>query len=286
MKFSMDNKLVSIVLPVYNGERFLSESIDSIIAQTYQNWELIIIDDCSSDNTPAIAKEYADKDNRIRYYRNETNLKLPKGLNRGFSLAKGNYFTWTSDDNRFLPNAIKVMLDTLIMEQVDLVYASYDIIDENNKTIGENIALSDPKRAILKWNCVGACFLYTRKVYETIGEYNPDLFLVEDYEYWIRVISKFEAKEVVDKLYEYRTHSENLSNIYKKSLINERCEDMLLSNIYRYGKLDITQKYYLYSQLNTLRECKKDKKERKKYSSKAKIYKCLYLISTHLEKKY
>ena len=154
--------LVSIVLPIYNGEKYMRQSIESVINQTYKNWELIIIDDCSSDNTPHIAKEYANQDNRIKYYRNETNLKLPRGLNRGFSLSKGEYLTWTSDDNMFNPNAIEVMVDTIKTEQVELVYASYDIIDEN-----DNITV------------------YVSNVDRSSGE--PKLLGVDDEEEWNRV---------------------------------------------------------------------------------------------------
>ena len=91
--------LISIVLPVYNGAKFLCESIDSVINQTYKNWELLILDDCSTDETAKIAQKYVEQDSRIRYYLNEKNLRLPRNLNKGFSLAKGDYLTWTSDDN-------------------------------------------------------------------------------------------------------------------------------------------------------------------------------------------
>ena len=85
-------KLVSIVLPTYNGEKYLADSIESVISQTYKNWELIIINDCSTDKTLEIAQSYAAKDNRIKVYSNDENLKVPKSLNRGFSLANGKYF--------------------------------------------------------------------------------------------------------------------------------------------------------------------------------------------------
>lgn len=254
----------------------MRQSIESVINQTYKNWELIIIDDCSTDNTPMIAKEYAEKDNRIRYYRNETNLKLPKGLNRGFSLSKGEYLTWTSDDNLYLPNALEVMLNTLIKNKVELVYASYDIIDENDNVIGETIAPEDSKRAILAWNCVGACFLYTRKVYKEIGEYNPDLFLVEDYEFWIRVCSKFEGVAIKEKLYKYRSHSENLSSTERKEKISSLCEKMLLNNVYRYNPLDIKQKYYLFTQLDALKS--NFDEENNVYHHKAIKYRILYRL--------
>ena len=70
-------ELISIVLPVYNGEKYLRESIDSVLRQTYKRWELIIVDDCSTDSSAEIAKEYTKRDERIYYYRNENNLRLP-----------------------------------------------------------------------------------------------------------------------------------------------------------------------------------------------------------------
>ena len=73
-------KLVSIVLPTYNGEKYLADSIESVISQTYKNWELIIINDCSTDKTLEIAQSYAAKDNRIKVYSNDENLKVPKSL--------------------------------------------------------------------------------------------------------------------------------------------------------------------------------------------------------------
>ena len=127
--------LISIVLPVYNGAEFLKESIDSVLAQTYQNWELLILDDCSTDETPNIALEYEAKDQRIHYYRNEKNLKLPGNLNKGFGLAKGEYLTWSSDDNRYRPEALETMLRTLKEKQVGLVFAYYQVIDEHDQEI-------------------------------------------------------------------------------------------------------------------------------------------------------
>ena len=72
---SMDD-LISIVLPIYNGEKYMKQSIDSVINQTYANWELLIVDDGSTDNTAAIAREYGEKDNRIKYYKNPQNMRL------------------------------------------------------------------------------------------------------------------------------------------------------------------------------------------------------------------
>src|SRR5436305_12627222 len=80
---------ISIVLPVWNGQRYLADALDSIVRQTYRDFELIIVNDCSTDNSLAIAEEFARGDARVRVLRNEKNLKLPASLNRGFSVAAG-----------------------------------------------------------------------------------------------------------------------------------------------------------------------------------------------------
>ena len=103
--------LVSIVLPTYNGENFIAKAIESILKQTYTNFELIIVDDCSSDATNEIINSYAKKDARIRIIKNDVNKKLPASLNIGFDNAKGEYYTWSSDDNEYYPQAFEKMVD-------------------------------------------------------------------------------------------------------------------------------------------------------------------------------
>lgn len=285
MSSSNCEKLVSIVLPIYNGEKYMSLSIDSIINQTYKNWELIIIDDCSTDRTSEIAKSYTEKDGRISYYRNKENLKLPRGLNRGFSISKGDYLTWTSDDNMYCPEAIKRMVNTLQKENTDFVFATCDIINDRGKVVEIIKAPKNYKKAILGGNFVGACFMYTRKVYETIGEYNTENFLVEDYDYWLKIFSKFDVSNIQDVLYQYRWHDGALTSTEKEERINDVCERVLLNNVKEYGKLGFLQRYYFYSQLNQLRQCKSDKKEREKYRKKYKILRVGYMMFYYIPKR-
>ena len=96
---------ISVVLPVYNGEAYLKDAIKSILNQTFQDFELIIVDDCSTDRTTEIVKRYVDCDSRIILIQNKVNLKLPESLNKGFSHATGDYWTWTSCDNLYMPDA-------------------------------------------------------------------------------------------------------------------------------------------------------------------------------------
>ena len=105
--------MISVIMPVYNGEKYLKQSIESVIQQTYKDWELIIVNDCSTDKSRDIMQSYADADRRIRIVDYGRNLKLPRSLNAGFREARGEYLTWTSDDNLYKPNALEELFGYL-----------------------------------------------------------------------------------------------------------------------------------------------------------------------------
>lgn len=104
---------VSVGLPVYNGELYLREAIDSILAQTFEDFELIISDNASTDSTQKICEEYATKDRRIRYFRNEKNLGAAYNFNRVFELARGEYFRWAACDDRCAPELLSKCVEVL-----------------------------------------------------------------------------------------------------------------------------------------------------------------------------
>lgn len=278
------NDLISIVLPVYNGEKYLRESIESVIAQTYKNWELLILDDCSTDDSSDIAKEYEAQDDRIHYYRNEKNLRLPRNLNRGFSLSKGKYLTWTSDDNRFRPKALEEMCRALKTNVgAQFVFASCRIIDENGKEIEYIMVDKSSQKKIVGMNPVGACFMYTRRAYEEIGEYNPELTLVEDFDYWQRLYTKYGAITIKDILYEYRWHDGALTSTMRKDEFNRTLEKMLLKNREAFGKLDDEEKYYYY---RGLYNCRRERGDiNNPYKTKYRWVSLIYVIKYKLPRK-
>jgi glycosyltransferase involved in cell wall biosynthesis len=203
--------LVSIVLPIYNGAAYLRDAIDSCLAQTYLNWELILVDDASADATPQIIAEYVARDRRVRSLRHQTNRKLPEALNTGHAAAQGQYLMWTSDDNRFLPSAVEEL--TRFLEdhpRIGLVYADSVLIDEAGRYVRDHPA--QPASALAYMNAIGPCFLYRRQVYETVGAYSSDLLLAEDYDYWLRVYRQFEVAHLPRTLYEYRWHGDSLTS--------------------------------------------------------------------------
>lgn len=202
---------VSIVLPTYNGSRYLEESITSCLEQTFTDFELIIVDDFSKDATPEIIARFAAADSRIKPFRNDRNRRLPASLNRGFAESRGAYLTWTSDDNKYRPEAIAQMVQVLDEKpDVGLVYTPMTYIDEEGKLGGPAWGGGAPEMLAYR-SPIGACFLYRREVYETIGGYAEDLFLVEDWEYWIRIAEKFPVWVHNEDLYLYRLHNQSLS---------------------------------------------------------------------------
>ena len=202
---------VSIVLPTYNGSRYLAGSLQSCLEQTYEDFELVIVDDCSTDDTPKIIADFAARDPRIRASRNETNLRLPKSLNAGFAMSRGRYLTWTSDDNFYRPNALQEMVSVMEREaDVGLVYTPQTYIDKNGRAVGPS-CFGGPPDALAYSNPVGASFLYRREVYKQVGDYSAEMFLVEDWDYWIRIAEKFRLRLLPQDLYLYRIHDESLS---------------------------------------------------------------------------
>ncbi len=212
---------ITIVLPTYNGQQYIRKSIESIINQTFKDWELIIVNDCSVDDTSTIINKYAELDTRIRIINNDKNKKLPQSLNIGFSYARGEYYTWTSDDNMYLPDALWEMNEYLDrnMQEV-MVCTGYTIIDSEGKKLYDSSPYD--KDYMYVHNRVGACFLYRREIAKTIGMYNPNSFLVEDYEYWLRILFKYKSiGNINENLYLYRIHEKSLSENRKKD-INEQ----------------------------------------------------------------
>lgn len=224
----MKEKLVSIILPVYNGANNISSAIESIINQTYINWELIIVNDCSTDNTLEIINSYQMHDHRIRIFSNSVNLKLPRTLNKGFAYAKGEYLTWTSDDNIYKPNAIEYLVRELEKStDIDMVYSDYTNIDASGNVISEGKLLDSDM--IFIGNVIGACFLYTADIACKVGEYDANLFLAEDYDYWIRIYRYGKIKHIPVSLYYYRRHALSLTET-KSALINVQTYKALEKN--------------------------------------------------------
>ena len=271
-------KLISIVLPVYNGSDHVAESIKSVLEQTYRNWELIIVDDCSTDDTPEIIAGFERSDSRVRVFRNKANLKLPASLNVGFADAKGDYFTWTSDDNMYRPEALEKMVAVLEENpETGLVYADYTVINDAGELIYTKI---NPQPSEIRYyNMVGACFMYRRELAEKVGEYDPATFLAEDYDYWLRCYNHSDFLHIHENLYIYRWHEKSLSLTrfrevrYQTQYVLDKNYELIISkcatqedkNRYFWSILNQFEDHSLFSPAEF-------KKIRKKYYKKDKFF--------------
>lgn len=203
------NPLVSIILPTYNVGRFVAASIESCLKQSYQNFELIVVDGCSEDDTLQIVHSFRDP--RIRVYSQPPNSgRLPGALNFGFSHAVGEFLTWTQGDDYYTPNAIEIMMSHLLKNpDVGLVYTGFWFIDEDGVIIRES-SLWPPEHLVTS-NPVGHCFLYRKEVAEKVGPYDVDFFMVEDAEFWMRIYLKYKVSLIEDRFYYHRFHRESLT---------------------------------------------------------------------------
>ena len=236
--------LVSIVLPVHNGARYLRQSVDSVLAQDYRDWELIAVDDGSTDDTPHILESYA-ADPRVRIIRQE-NQRLPAALTAGFAAARGEFYTWTSDDNIMMPDQL-TELTTFLKEKpdVEMVYADEYVIDEDGQ-LAENSTFCPgyqipPGSAVISRpqdpgelnfvsnNYIGGCFLYRAWAGKILGEYERSLFGFEDYDYWMRMNALFRISHlgIRKPLYRYRIHCSSLTARDRELRITRRMRDFV-----------------------------------------------------------
>ena len=201
---------ISVVLPVHNGSRYLDRSVESLVAQTFGDWELILVNDASTDDTPSKIEAWAARDDRIKAVHLAENRKLPGALNEGFRRARGELLSWTSDDNWYAAGALARMLEILRQKpDADVVYADYTLVDEDGSPIG--LEPVRPREGLVLYNCVGPCFLFRRRVLEQLGGYDEALFLAEDYDFWLRASFEFRLEPLHETLYFYRRHGGSLS---------------------------------------------------------------------------
>lgn len=201
---------VSIVLPLYNGARYVRQALDSCLVQTHAALEVTVVDDASSDGGPAVVEEVAGSDPRVQLIRNERNFGVAETLNRGFGHSTGELLTWTSHDNLYAPNAIEQLVRHLCTwTDAGFVYSDCTAIDEEGRP-GKPVRILPPSSLPVR-NPVGACFMYRRAVYEAVGDYVTAKY-VEDYDYWIRI---FEHGFAMDGCrvagYYYRFHPGSLT---------------------------------------------------------------------------
>jgi glycosyltransferase involved in cell wall biosynthesis len=204
---------VSIVIPVFNGSNYLSEAIDSALAQTYTNIEVIVVNDGSDDEgkTEAIATLYR---NKIRYFYKE-NGGVATALNLGIKKMTGEYFSWLSHDDVYYPHKIETQINFL-NKQVNkniALYSDYECIDRNSNFLTEKrIPHVEPEKlkyAIISSGPINGCtVLLPKNIFYEIGLFNENLLTTQDYDMWYRISKKYNFIHQREMLLKSRLHPE------------------------------------------------------------------------------
>lgn len=197
---------VSVIMPAYNAQRFLEQAVRSVMAQTYPDWELIIIDDCSTDATAAIAGELAREDSRIHVLRNPENLGVALTRNRGLDLCRGSYAALLDSDDVWHPEKLEKQMALARETGADVIYCSYAIVDENGGKKCDDFIVpeaTDLEASLTKGVISCSTALLSRNI---LSKYRFGTeFYHEDLALWLRILRDgHTARGVPEVLADYR----------------------------------------------------------------------------------
>ncbi len=228
---------VSVVLPVYNHRALLPAAIASVLAQTYGDFELIIVNDGSTDGT----RQYLDAltDPRIVVV-HQDNQRLPGALNAGFARARGELLTWTSADNACAPMFLEALVGALDRyPEAGFAYSAFAWIDAHDRITGIHRDQEVSVRALLKQNPGIAAFLYRRACQEAVGVYDPALEGAEDWDMWLRIVERYPAVYVPEILYYYRLHDDSMTATKRERIAQASRAVVTNALARRGGRLDM-----------------------------------------------
>lgn len=233
---------ISVVLPVYNGEKYLGKAIESILGQTYADFEFIIINDGSKDTTPEIIQRYAEKDSRIVVIHQE-NAGLVATLNRGLSSAKAPFIARMDADDIALPDRFKDQIAYMQMHpEIAVLGTSIRFIDENDQPIHDSLYPSDSADVaaeMLRTNPVAHPTVMMRKsVIDAEGGYNRLFNYAEDYELWLRISEKYSIANLAGIYLLYRQHENKVSFLHSQDQTLRTFVAQLTSKARRAGNPD------------------------------------------------
>ena len=267
---NMNKPLISVILPVYNAELYVSESIQSILNQTYTNFELIVINDGSTDRSEECILEF--KDERIRYFKNQTNLELIDTLNLGLELVQGEYIARMDADD--IANPLRFEKQVTILNQ----FPEYGIVGSFAELIGDASGDlryveedQDIRYALLTHNpfihstvMIKSSFIVNKGL-----RFEKNKLHVEDYDLWIRILTYTKGIIIPESLIKYRIHSNQVSSIYKelqelntlelqkkyfKAIFNDKPDIDLMSSLYFSKLIDFEFLILFLSQLTVIKK--------------------------------
>ena len=207
---------ISVIMGVHNGEQYLSEAIESILVQSILNFEFIIVDDGSTDNTAKVLLNFAKKDNRIKIITLENNKGLPNALNVGIRASSGEFIARMDCDDISLPERLKKQLYMIQKSNVDILGTQVVNINQSGRIIKAKTFPKENnniKYQLPYGNCISHPSVMMKKsTLENVGLYNPEYKTSQDYELWLRLLPKYRFANLEEPLVQYRKHHKRINS--------------------------------------------------------------------------
>lgn len=255
--------LVSIIIPVYNGSNYMREAIDSALAQTYENIEVIVVNDGSKDDgkTEETALSYGDK---IRYFKKE-NGGVSSALNLGIEKMQGEYFSWLSHDDMYEPQKVEKQVDALMKSEDKMVaVCSGKPINEKSELIAKHSSKRFEKDGIVSWNEAfvnlfnqgsfnGCAFLIHKSVFEKVGKFDEGLRYVQDLLMWAKIfLNRYPLLYMQDELVLSRIHGGQLTQTGRELFHKESrvMADIIIPELLSVKEENLQELVYSYANYN------------------------------------
>lgn len=206
--------LISIITPTYNCGRFIAETIESVLAQTYTNWEMIIVDDCSTDNTKEIVRSYIKQDSRINYFCLEKNSGAAVARTKAMEIAKGDYMAFLDSDDLWLPTKLEIQINIMKKNHWNFTCTDYEQIDEKSKSLNKIIkckSIVDYNRLLLDCPVGNSSVMY---YVNEMGKFKvPNIRKRNDDALWLQMLKMEEfIYGINETLMLYRIRSNSISS--------------------------------------------------------------------------
>lgn len=202
---AMQHPLVSVVMPAYNAEKYIGDAIRSVQSQTYTNWVLLVIDDCSTDHTVDVVQAFVNTDDRIRLFRNTRNLGAAKTRNRGLELSEGEWVALLDSDDIWHSDKLEKQLAVALNSGSEIIYCSYSLISSDGEKISDYIVPAQTSYDDMLKESVFSCSttLLAKNVVDN-NRFSADYYH-EDLVYWLQLLKKgYSASACCEPLADYR----------------------------------------------------------------------------------
>ena len=222
----MKNFLVTIIIPVYNNEQLLKDSLASSINQSYKNLEIIIINDCSQNKKLLISIINQFNDKRVKVIHFDINKGVAASLNYAIKISKGDYICWLSHDDYYHKDKILIQLNYIIQNKIKIIYSNFFLFNDTFIKKINSISLKNNNKnfnkILLKDNINGCTFMIDKIIFEDIGLFQENYKHIQDYDMWVRISQKYQIFHISDYLVYSRVHSNQSSKLFSSDAYNEK----------------------------------------------------------------